>query len=182
MKKNSQYETAQKYAKALFDAAQAKQCTEKVFQDVEMLRQSLNAEQIRLLSNPQFEGTLLDETLAEIKQKLNLSDTTLHFLKLLASRKQFYVIMQIFDIYTHIFYKAQGVMEVCVQSVRKLSAPQVQKLEKGLEKALQQRIHITYILNPNILGGLSLQYGDILVDDTIRGKLNQLEKIMKGHE
>ena len=49
-----------------------------------------------------------------------------------------------------------------------------------LEKILGKQVEIDYVLNPKILGGLRVQCGSKMFDDSLASKLNYLENIMKG--
>ena len=61
-----------------------------------------------------------------------------------------------------------------------LSAAQVKKLEASLEKLLKQKVLVSYLVKPEVLGGLKVKYGSNMIDDTLLGKLNRLEQVMKG--
>ena len=50
-----------------------------------------------------------------------------------------------------------------------------------MKKHLQQEIIINYNINPNILGGLIIEYGSTRIDDSLKGKLSRLEQVMKGN-
>ena len=182
MKKKSLYETAQNYAKAWFEACESAKNAERAFQDAQKLSRALNADDLRLLSNPTFDARVLNETLAEISQKLKLQEESLHFLQLMGQNRRLHLLPLALQAFTHIYYQAQNILEVSVQSAQMLSASQKKTLESGLEKGLKRQIVVSYKLNPSVLGGLSVQYGDVLWDDTLKNKLNRLEQAMKGHE
>ena len=88
---------------------------------------------------------------------------------------------KILDCFKHLDLQKRGILEVSAESVQELSDKQKQKLEKGLEKALNTPIIVNYKINPAILGGLSIQYNSVKVDDSVAGKLQRLEQIMKGN-
>ena len=90
-------------------------------------------------------------------------------------------IKAVFEQFYKLYYQKQGILEVSVQSVQPLNDKQHDKLLKGLEKLLKQKIIINYDINPDILGGLIVEFGTHRVDDSIKGKLNHLEQVMKGN-
>lgn len=45
---------------------------------------------------------------------------------------------------------------------------------------LSQKVVVNYEICPEILGGLIVKFGSSMIDDSIRGKLNRLEIMMKG--
>ena len=50
------------------------------------------------------------------------------------------------------------------------------QLKKALEKRLQINIILQYEQNKDLLGGLIIRIGDRVIDGSIRGKLEKLEK------
>ena len=53
-------------------------------------------------------------------------------------------------------------------------------LTANLEKMLSKKVVVNYEICPEILGGLIVKFGSSMIDDSIRGKLNRLEIMMKG--
>ena len=49
-----------------------------------------------------------------------------------------------------------------------------------MEKILGKQVEIDYVLNPKILGGLRVQCGSKMFDNSLASKLNYLENVMKG--
>lgn len=182
MKKKSNYQIAQKYAEALFHTLESENALKTIFDDMQKISQALKPEQISLLQDPSFGSQILDETLDEIRLKFSLDQRTLSFLKAMISAHQLNLIFLVIDAFKHIYYQAHHIVEVSVQSAWPLSTAQTLKLEEGLKKALGQEIIASYQLDPTLLGGLSVQYGNILLDDTLKEKLNRLEQAMKGYE
>ena len=54
------------------------------------------------------------------------------------------------------------------------------KLKKVIENLLGKKVLIDYVINPKILGGLRVQCGSKMFDNSLINKLNYLENIMKG--
>ena len=120
------------------------------------------------------------ETVREIAKALDLSEPTANFLELMAQNRRLNNLNDALEQFEHIYLNENGIMEINVECVQKLSAVQEKKLRQGLEKKLGQKTTICYNINPEILGGLVVQYGSVRIDDSLLGKLNRLEQIMKG--
>ena len=67
-----------------------------------------------------------------------------------------------------------------VTSAAVLKKDQDERLKRGLEKWLQKKVVIKYTIKPEILGGLLVECGSIMFDDSLKGKLEKLELLMKG--
>ena len=46
--------------------------------------------------------------------------------------------------------------------------------------AVNKKVLVSYLVKPEIIGGLKVKYGSNMVDDSILGKLNRIEQAMKG--
>ena len=63
-----------------------------------------------------------------------------------------------------------------VQSTIELTEENIGKLKSNLEKVIGKEVEITTTINPKILGGLVIRFGDKLIDGSIRSKLLKLKK------
>ena len=79
-----------------------------------------------------------------------------------------------------IYFEKHNIAEVDVESVLPLSSAQDAALKTNLKNFLKKDILINYHINPDIMGGLVVSYNSEMIDDSLKGKLNRLETIMKG--
>lgn len=181
MKKVSKLQIADSYAEALYEAAKKENSLTGVFQDTEALTKvTAQLSEFKLFNNPLLTNNQKKELAAQISNTLKLLPTTAHFLEIVSTNNRIADLQSILSRFKKLFYKAEGIVQVNVESVQKLSAEQDKKLHDELEKRLKQKIIINYIINPRLLGGLIVQYGSTRIDDSLAGKLNRLEQVMKG--
>ena len=182
MKKVSKAQIVQNYAKALFEAALSDKTLKTVAQDCNNMADTIkNIPELKILNNPNLKISQKQLMAKEIATKLQVCKTTENFLITLAEKNRFREINTILDKFRTIYYKSQNILEVFVQSVQPLTSAQQKKLLNSLEKHLKQEIIINYNINPNILGGLIIEYGSTRIDDSLKGKLSRLEQVMKGN-
>lgn len=182
MKKVSRLQIAENYAQALYEAAKREKSLDKVYQDCKTLaRHFYHLPDLKQLSNPVWKPAQKSALMREISQSLNLAQTTANFLDIVAQNGRLSDINEILAQFKHVFYQAEGIMEVKVESVQNLTAGQEAELKKLLENHLQQKIVFDFKINPQILGGLIVQFGSTRIDDSLSGKLTRLEKVMKGN-
>jgi F-type H+-transporting ATPase subunit delta len=65
-------------------------------------------------------------------------------------------------------------LEVKVSSYDSLTAEQQQKLSQSLSQRLQREITLNVTIDKSLLGGAIIQAGDLVIDGSVRGKLNKL--------
>ena len=61
-----------------------------------------------------------------------------------------------------------------------LSAEQDKKLKQKLNNLFKKDVIVNYHLNPQILGGLVIKCGTVLIDSSVKHQLDSLEQLMKG--
>ncbi|MCX7019679.1 MAG: ATP synthase F1 subunit delta [bacterium] len=73
-----------------------------------------------------------------------------------------------------------GIHEADVETAFDLGDAERQMLQKGLENYLKVRLIIRYTIDPKLIGGVRFTCGDLLVDDSVRGKLDRLRQQLES--
>ena len=182
LKKKSKTKIARVYSTALYDAAIETGQIEKVWVDVEKLQKLIknDGDFESYLTNPLWSENDKIEVVEKAAKVLNLNKETLNCLKVVSENQKMGELVLILDEFGKLYYLKNGVVEVVVETAKKLSSAQDKKLQKVLEEVLQSKIAVKYSVNSALLGGLRVQCGSKLYDDSLANKLNYLEKIMKG--
>ena len=182
MKKDSKYKLASVYAEALYEAAEEQKALAKVHADVVSLNKEMDIEKnfSKYFSNPLWGVDSKKAALKEISKKLNLSKETQNCLDIIAENNRFPEFELILQKFIKLYYAKQGITEVEVDSALKLSEAQHKKVLSMLEQKLGKKIVVNFRVDPEILGGLRVKYGSTMIDDSVLGKLNRLEIMMKG--
>jgi len=182
LKKDSKTKIASVYASALYDAAEEKKAVDKVYADILILQKLADEEKdfLKYFSNPLWSKDSKKSALKEIAAKIKISNETLNCLDVIADNNRFAELKLILEGFVHLYYQKHGIAEVEVSSVKPLSASQNKKLIAELEAKIGKKVVAKYVLAPELLGGLRIKYGSNMIDDSIMGKLNRLEIMMKG--
>lgn len=182
LKKDSKLKIASKYALALYNSAAEKKALGKVKEDISKFAAIIDSDKdfIKDLSNPIWEVSSKKEALKAIAKKTNLSEETLGCLYIIADNNRFPELLAILQEFENVYYKKQNIVPVSVETVKSLNSAQDNKLRTSLEKHLSKKVIIDYAIKPEILGGLVIRFGSNMIDDSLKGKLNQIEQIMKG--
>ncbi len=69
-----------------------------------------------------------------------------------------------------------GVARVVVTSATPLSKETEKSLEQKLEKKFDRKLEVVHRVDASVLGGIRIQHGDEVIDDTIRAKINVLKE------
>ena len=76
--------------------------------------------------------------------------------------------------------EAERSIDVEVETAHELSAEQLQTLAAALSKRLDRTVQPTPVVNPALIGGLIIRAGDLVIDGSVRGKLNKLAEALKS--
>jgi F-type H+-transporting ATPase subunit delta len=71
---------------------------------------------------------------------------------------------------------AAGRVRAIVTTAVELTAPERDRVAEQLSRRLGREVKLEVVVDPRILGGLKLQYGDRLVDASLSTKLQQLRR------
>ena len=70
--------------------------------------------------------------------------------------------------------EALGVADVTVTSAAPLDASQQQALVSALERRLRRKVRLHCDTDPALIGGAILRSGDLVIDGSLRSRLNRI--------
>jgi F-type H+-transporting ATPase subunit delta len=166
-----------RYISALLDIAAAQGKTADIEQELQLVDQLLkeNPELLNMLLHPKIsrmrKKKLLDDILGT-----RISAEARSFLHLLIEKKREGIIPFLFDEFKKAADRLRGVINARVKSAMELSADQKQKLQRVMETTTRRTVKIAYGVDTALLGGLQVFIGNEILDGSIKGRLNRLQK------
>lgn len=169
---------ARPYAKAIFEHAKRQEDFALWSEVLRVLAQAvLTSEASQFIDNPSSTAEMQCALLSSLFEQCHLGDEQAvlsNFLALLANNKRLAVLPGIHDQYEALRAEHEKTLVVQVQSYNPLTQQQQQHLAKMLGKRLQRQISLEVYIDKSLLGGAVIQAGDLVIDGSVRGKLNQL--------
>lgn len=182
MKKSSKTKIARVYSTALYEVAASSDSVDKICDDIiklhSVIKEDINL--ISYLSNPLWSETDKFDVLKKTADILGLKKETLNCLKIIVENNRVSDLLLILDDFKNVYYKKHGIAEIVVETVKTLTSSQDARLKEVLEKIASKKVVVEYKINPLLLGGLRVQIGSEMFDDSLAHKLNYLENVMKG--
>lgn len=165
------------YAKALFEIARAEGDITRVADELFRIARTLEREN-------QLHQTLTDLAIPlEAKEKLlneilgsKASSHTLNIIKFVVGQGRGRDVIHIADHLAKIAEEESKREIGVVTSAVPLEENVVQKLAAALGKATGKNVSLKVIVNPSIIGGIHAKVGDIVIDGTVRHKLELLSE------
>ena len=99
---------------------------------------------------------------------------------LLALNRRLFALRPIIDDYVALIAKERGEMPAEVVSATELTSGQQNRLAEKLKSAIGRDIAIGFQIDAALLGGMVVKVGSIMVDNSLRSKLQRMQLIMKG--
>jgi len=129
------------------------------------------APQVRaLFTDPEQSG----EELVTLLAGEGADESFVNFLRLLADNDRLELLPEIHQLFTQYAEEAARKLTVDVYSAGDMSAEQLDKLKQALGKKLDREVEIRSHKDESLIGGARIQAGDLVIDGTLKGKLDKL--------
>ena len=113
-------------------------------------------------------GLITDVAGAKLDAKLA------NFVRVLADNRRLALLPEIAARYETLRAVAENTVDVDVVSATALDAAQQEKLNASLSTRLKRRVRMRISVDPTLLGGLTVRAGDLVIDGSLKGRLQRL--------
>jgi F-type H+-transporting ATPase subunit delta len=169
-------EIARVYATALFGAAKDRGKLDAIHDQLAQFVEALNEnrEMQIFLFSPYFSST---EKIEGLKSAVSDAEPELlNFLVLLLEKGRMPVIFRIRRQFDALWNKENKRLGVTVTSAVELDPQIAKRIGKEIEEQTGNTVELTSRIDPDILGGLVVQVGNMVLDTSIRNRLEKLRK------
>lgn len=164
---------ARRYAKAIFELAGGEGQLEEWGRRLAQVREVLSDPEVtRVLTNPTIATEL---RMAMVSDLFDGGEAT-NLAKLLIESDRVRDVEGIAEEFERLADEAAGRVRATVTTAVELSSKDRDRVADELSRRLGKEIHLDVLVDPGILGGLKLQYGDRLVDASVATRLQQLRR------
>ncbi|KGR75978.1 F0F1 ATP synthase subunit delta [Ureibacillus sinduriensis] len=172
---------ANRYADALFQLALEKQVVAEVNADLEEIVKGIETtpELVSLLTSPKFSNERKKQIIAEVFASAN--PIVVNTLELLIEKKRVDEIGNLAKSFKQLAAEAQGSADATVFSTRALTDQEKDEISSSFGKLVgKEKLTITNVIEPSILGGVRVQIGNYIFDNTVASKLDNLKRTLVG--
>lgn len=168
---------ARPYAKAIFEYALAVQ---KLAQWSEILQTLaavvLDEKMSQFIANPVVTAEQQIELLMSLFAKVGVNEKAAiqNLVVLLTGNKRLMLLPDIKVLFDSLRAEQEKTLQVEVYSFSELSSAQQAKLISSLSHRLQRQVTLDLRIDKSLLGGAVVHAGDLVIDGSVRGKLNKL--------
>ena len=166
---------ASRYAKALFDAAAARDAVEAVAQDLAVVKQELE--------DPTVRAMVLDpDTPAETRHRVLLTlgqgrdELTRNLLSVLESRRRCDVLPNLQIAFRRLVMQQRGEVDGLLETAHPPDEDSLRAIQATANKLTGKQVVLTVRENPELIGGVRLRVGNTLYDGSLLSAIEDLER------
>jgi F-type H+-transporting ATPase subunit delta len=171
---------AEPYAEALLDLAVSNDALKETTNDINIVSQFLaNSNDLKkFLGNPLITRTAKKTVVKDILGE-QIGSSTLKFLLLLVDRNRIQVLESIAQKFLELSYKQESIEIAKITSSIQLSAQQQKEIAEKLKVITgAKQIKLALKVDPQLIGGFTIEIGSKMIDTSIRGQLKQISSLL----
>ena len=113
-----------------------------------------------------------------LADRLNFSKDLKNFMFLLIEKRRIFFLLKIIDSFLKLCSKKRGEVKASLISSKELTNTELESISKELSSSMGSIIKFDYKIDKDLIGGLKLQLGSIMIDTSIKNKLKKYEQKM----
>ena len=171
------------YAKVLFELADRSKITQTIKEDLDLLVDIFVKEKDfhALMGSPYFSREYKKQLLQKVFS-VRLSELMMNFLMVALRHNRIMFLLEIAFSFSQLWDVYYGYLNVKIVVSERFDNRRLQKLSEEIASALKGKINLEMAVDPAIIGGIIIRYGDRIVDNTIKTRLLRAVKVITGPE
>ena len=172
--------TSKSYALALYELAKENSELNKVEDGIKGLKTLLSesSDFKEMVLNPTVTKEKKNQIIIEMAARYSFCQTLKKFLSFLTTKNRLFFLNQIIESFLSFVSINKGELKAKLFSSKELSKAELEKIRIELSENFKSALNIDYKYDPDLIGGIIIQVGSVMVDTSIKTKLKKLEKSM----
>jgi ATP synthase F1 delta subunit len=169
-------EIAEVYSRALFDVAKEHDVLDEVHEQLGQFADELdkNRDLQVFFFSPYFSS---QEKKDGIRKMIEGADEYfVRFLELLAERHRMPAIFRIRRDFDELYAEERKLLPVTITSAVELDKDTIKEITSKIEEQTGRKVELSTKVDPGVIGGLVMRVGNVVMDGSIRSRLERLRK------
>ena len=181
MSKNISTITAKNsYSQALFELASENSTINEVEKQVssilELIKSSTDFKDLIKDPTNKIEDQL--KVINKISDQFGFNQLLKKFLGFIISKRRFFYLESILNDFLMICSNARGEIQAELSAAKELNESELSNIKNELSSTFGSNIKLNHKYDPSLIGGLIIKVGSIMIDTSIKSKLQKIEKQM----
>jgi F-type H+-transporting ATPase subunit delta len=167
---------AEVYARALFEVAKEHDVLDRVHEELGEFSEALSEDRTLqvFLFSPYFSSQEKREGVRKIVS--DADERVVNFLELLAERHRMPALFRIKREFDALWAEENKLLPVTVTSAIELDEGLVEEIGERIQEQTGRKVELSSNVDPEVLGGLMVRVGNMVLDGTVRNRLERLRK------
>ena len=173
----------ERYSRALLDLSKEQNLSEKINDEIQIIKSliSKNQDLNKVLESPILSRSEQKLVVNKVLQKANASELLVNFFSVVCMNRRSSLMSKICERYIDMYNNNIGILRAEIVSSKELSDTEFVAIEQNIEKSSGSKINLISTIDHSILGGYVLKIGSLMLDGSIKSKLQGLKaSIRKG--
>jgi F-type H+-transporting ATPase subunit delta len=173
--------TARRYAEAAFEIAQRDDTVETWLRQLERIAAAMaDPSVIRRLEDPNFAFEDRQQAFRGLFADDEMLPQVWNLVGLVLRRRRLASVANIAREFRRLYNRRAGVTEAVATSAAELDAAEVAALRQRLEQMTGGKVDLELRVDAQLLGGIQVRLGDLLIDGSVRGRLERLRSRLES--
>jgi len=171
---------ARRYVQSLFEVAQEKDVLDTISGDLKLLDETLS-------NSPELTSFLNDPSTQKRAKKVaieglftEISEFSLNFIRVVIDKNRTEILGEIYLIFQDMIDTEKGILNGTIQSVIQIDDKLMSEIRESLEKRFNKTLILENRITPELIGGLRIQVGNMVIDASVKSRLENLQEILAG--
>ena len=172
----------ERYSKALLELSIESKNMDEVQKDIKNIIELLesNSDFSRVLKSPVVSRNDQKQIIEKVFSHLSISKMVLNFFIVVATNRRSFIIDRICKRFLEMEKDFKGEVRAEIISTEAPDKDLLSKIEKIIKDTIKSEVNLTTKIDKSIIGGYILNIGSVMLDGSIKSKLQGLRVLMKG--
>jgi len=169
---------ARPYAKAVFEMAHAENDLSGWSETLSLLAAIVSNDTVKqALEVPESSSQNKADVLVSVCGD-KLSDKAKNLIRLMADNDRLLLLGDVEKQFESLKAESEGTVEAIVRSAMSLDDSQQNRIAEALGKRLNRKVNVVCVIDETLLGGAIIQANDLVIDGSIKGRLDKLSQVL----
>tara|TARA_B100001059_G_C17791577_1_gene560485 strand:- start:576 stop:1133 length:558 start_codon:yes stop_codon:yes gene_type:complete len=173
-------ETSDRYARALFEISLENSelpIIEKHLKELLKVYES-NKDLEYFIKNPTQSSQNQLAAISKLSEIMKFTESLKNFLSILVIKRRIFFISKIIKSFLKLSAHNKGELTASLVSSKNLSPEELKNINSELSKSVGYLLNFNYKVDEELIGGLKIQIGSLMIDTSIKNKLKKYEQLM----
>ncbi|MBU6951773.1 MULTISPECIES: F0F1 ATP synthase subunit delta [unclassified Hahella] len=133
----------------------------------------------KVLNHPALTSAQKGQTFLDVCEG-KLNEAGANFVRVLAENNRLVLLPEIAALFEQLKAQQEATIEVTIESAFEMNGEQENKLAQALQKKLSRNVNLRSQLNKELIGGIVVRAGDLVIDASVRGRLAKLAEAVNS--